>query len=124
MPLASVTGENAALAGIIGTGSVNTVPFTALHTGAGPGTTGANENANTGSYARQSTSWNTPSGGSVTNSSTLTFATAGTVPVTSTGGWSSGAYAGGAYSIGATLTSAVTAASISIAAGGLSLSAS
>lgn len=124
MALASVTAENAALNGLSGVGSSNVIPFVSLHVSTGPSTTGANENANTGSYARQACSWNAASSGSMTNSTALTFATAGTVAVTFIGTWSSGTYAGGTYAIGAALGSSVTAASITIAAGAITLSAS
>lgn len=123
MALASAAAENAALNGLDGTGATNVIPDTSLHT-ASPGTTGANENANTGSYARQATAWNAAASGAKTNSSSLTFATAGTIAVTHFGTWSSAVYASGTYAIGGALTSSVTAASITVAAGALSLSAS
>lgn len=122
MPLASAVAENAALAGLDGTGSTNVIPFVSLHS-ASPSTTGANENANTGSYARQACSWNAPSGGSRTNSSSLTFATLGTVAVSHFGTQSSATYAGGNYAIGGALGSSVTAASITIAPGAITLNA-
>lgn len=122
MALASATAENAALAGLAGTGSTNVIPFVSLHV-ATPSTTGASENANAGSYARQACSWNTPSGGTMTNSTALTFSTLGTVAVTHIGTWSSATYAAGTYAIGAALGSSVTAASITIASGAISLSA-
>lgn len=123
MALLSTVGANAALNGLAGVGSTNVIPDTALHT-ASPGTTGANENANSGSYARQATSWNAASGGAMTNSGGLTFSTGGTVPVTHVGQWSSATYGAGNYAIGAPLASSVTAASITIAAGALSYAAS
>lgn len=123
MARASAAGENAALAGIIGTGSTNTATHTALHV-ADPSTTGASENANAGSYSRLATSWNAPSGGSVSNSAGLTFTTAGTIAVLAVGEWNSITYAAGAYSIGAMLGASVTSASITIAAGALAYSAS
>lgn len=122
MALASSAAENAALNGLDGTGSTNTIPDVSLHT-ASPSTTGANENANTGSYARQACSWNAASGGAKTNSTSLTFATAGSTAVTHFGTWSSATYGAGTYSIGGALTSSVTAASITIAAGAIALSA-
>jgi hypothetical protein len=122
MALASATAENAALNGLAGVGSTNVIPDVSLHT-ASPSTTGANENANTGSYARQACSWNTASGGTMTNSTSLTFATAGSVAVTHIGTWSSATYGAGNYAIGGALASSVTAASITIAAGAISLSA-
>lgn len=122
MALASAAAENAALNGLDGTGSTNTIPYVSLHT-ASPSTTGANENANSGSYARQACTWNAASGGSKTNSTALTFSTLGTVAVTHIGTWSSATYGAGTYSIGAALGSSVTAASITIASGAITLSA-
>ena len=122
MALASAAAENAALNGLDGTGSTNVIPDVSLHT-ASPSTTGANENANTGSYARQACTWNAASSGSKTNSTALTFATAGSVAVTHFGTWSSATYGAGNYAIGGALTSSVTAASITIASGAITLSA-
>lgn len=122
MALASNAAANAALDGLDGTGSTNVVPYVSLHT-ASPSTTGANENANSGSYARQACSWNAAASGSKTNASSLTFATAGSVAVTHIGTWSSATYGAGTYAIGATLGSSVTAASITIAAGAITLNA-
>jgi hypothetical protein len=121
--LASAAAENAALNGLDGTGASNVIPNVSLHT-ASPSTTGANENANSGSYARQACSWNAASGGSKTNSTALTFTTAGTVAVTHFGTWSSATYGAGTYAIGGALTSSVTAVTITVAAGALTLSAS
>lgn len=123
MARASAAAENAALNGLDGTGSTNVIPDVSLHT-ADPGTTGASENSNTGSYARQACSWNAAASGSKTNSSALTFSTAGSVAVTHFGTWSSATYGAGNYAIGGALASSVTAASITIAAGAISLSAS
>jgi hypothetical protein len=107
-----------------GTGAVNLLTAVALHT-ASPGTTGTSENANAGSYARQATAWSSSSAGSAkTNSSALTFSTLGTIAVTHVAGWSSSAYAGGTYGMGAPLGSSVTAASITVASGAISLTAS
>lgn len=122
MALASTAAENAALNGLAGVGSTNVIPNVSLHT-ASPSTTGANENANSGSYARQACSWNAASGGAMTNSSALTFSTLGTVAVTHIGTWSSATYGAGTYAIGAALGSSVTAASITIAAGAISFTA-
>jgi hypothetical protein len=123
MPLASNTAANAALNGLDGTGASNVIPFVSLHS-ASPSTTGANENANSGSYARQSCSWNAAASGAKTNSSALTFSTLGTVACTHFGTWSSATYGAGNYAIGGALSASVTAASITIAAGAISLSAS
>lgn len=122
MALASTAAENAALNGLDGTGASNTIPDVSLHT-ATTSTTGASENANTGSYARQACTWNAASSGAKTNSTTLTFATAGSVAVSFVGTWSSATYGAGTFAIGAALASSVTAASITIASGAISLSA-
>lgn len=123
MARASVTAENASLNGLDGTGATNVIPDVSLHV-ADPGTTGASETANTGSYARQAASWNAPASGAKTNSGAMTFSTLGTVAVTHFGTWSSATYAAGTYAIGGALASGVTAASITIAAGALSLGSS
>jgi hypothetical protein len=104
---------------------VNQILAVALHTSTEPTvTTAANENANTGSYARQSCGWNAASGTTKTNSSSLTFSTAGTVPIPSLAGWSSATYGAGNKGIGAALGSSVTAASITVAGGAISLAVS
>lgn len=123
MPLASAAAANAALNGLDGTGASNTMTHVSLHT-ASPSTTGANENANTGSYARQACSWNAAASSAKTNSTALTFSTLGTVAVTHFGTWNNGTYGAGTYSIGGALSASVTAASITIAAGAITLSAS
>jgi hypothetical protein len=123
MALASTTATNAALDGLGGTGSTNLMTHVALHT-ATTGTTGTNENANTGSYARQACSWNAAAAGAKTNSTALTFSTAGSVAVTHVGMWNSATYAGGSFAIGAALGASVTATTITIAAGAISLTAS
>lgn len=124
MALASTTAANQALNGLDASGSpTNLIAHVSLHS-ASPSTSGANENANTGSYARQACTWNAASSSSKTNSSSLSFSTAGSVACTHFGGWSSGTYGGGTYGMGGALTSPVTATSITIAPGGLTLSAS
>lgn len=123
MALASSAAETAALAGLAGQNPSNVMPDVSLHT-ASPSTTGANENANTGSYARQACSWNAASGGTMTNSSSLSFSTAGSVAVTYIGTWSSATYGAGTYAIGAALGSSITATTITIAAGAITWSAS
>lgn len=117
MALASATAANAALDGVMALAT-----HLALHVGS-PGTNGANENADAGSYARQAVSWNAASSGSVTNSSAETFSTAGTAAVTHVGTWSSGTYGAGDFLIGAALSSNVTAASITVAAGAVTFTA-
>lgn len=119
MALASATAENQALDALAG-GTTNVLAYVALHTGS-PSTTGANENSG-GGYARQSCSWNAASGGAKTNSTALTFTTAGSTAITYVGTFS--AVTAGTYGIGAALGSSVTAASITVAAGSLSFSAS
>lgn len=123
MPLASPAAANAALNGLDGTGASNTMTHVSLHS-ASPGTTGANENANTGSYARQACTWNAAASSAKTNSTALTFSTLGSVACTHFGTWNNGTYAAGTYSIGGALSASVTAASITIASGAISLSAS
>lgn len=123
MALASANATNAALNGLAGVGNTNVITHVALHVSS-PGTDGSNENANSGSYARQACSWNAASGGSMTNSSALSFSTLGSVQVTHIGCWNSATYGGGNYAIGAALTAGVTATSITIAAGAITLSAS
>jgi hypothetical protein len=100
----------------------NQIADVALHT-ADPGTTGTSENANTGSYARQACTWNAASGSTKTNATSLGFSTLGTVPVTNAAGWSSATYGGGSYGIGVALGSSVTAASITVASGAITLTA-
>lgn len=123
MALASSAAENAALNGLAGVGSTNVIPDVSLHT-ATTSTTGASENANSGSYARQACSWNTASSGSMTNSSSLSFSTGGSVAVTHFGTWSSATYGAGTFAIGGALGASVTATTITVAAGALTLSAS
>lgn len=116
-------GASAALNGLDGTGSTNRIGNVALHTG-DTSTTGANENANAGSYARQACSWNASSAGSAkTNSTALSFQTAGSTAVPYFGGWDSATYGAGNFGIGGALASSVTAANITVAAGGLSIAA-
>lgn len=119
------TAKSQALNSLDASGSpVNQIAAVALHVG-DPSTTGANENANAGSYARQSCTWNASSAGSAkTNSTALTFATLGTVAVSWLAGWTVTTYAGGSMGIGAQLGSSVTAAAITVASGAISLTAS
>lgn len=115
MALASSTAENQALDALSG-GTTNVLAYVSLHS-ATPGTTGASEMSG-GGYARQACSWNAASGGAKTNSSALTFSTAGSTAVTYVGTFS--AATAGTYGIGAALGSSVTAASITVAAGSIS----
>jgi hypothetical protein len=121
MANASSTAENAALNGLDATSATNVIPDVSLHT-ASPGTTGASENANAGSYARQACTWNAASSGSKTNSTALTFTTAGSTAVTAFGTWSSATYGAGTYALGGNLTSSVTAVTITFATGSITIS--
>lgn len=124
MALASTSYANQALNALDATGSpVTLASHVALHV-ATTSTTGASENANAGSYARQACTWNAASSGSKTNSSSLSFTTLGTVAVTHFGTWSSATYGGGTFGIGGALSSSVTAVTITVAAGALTISAS
>jgi hypothetical protein len=121
--LMGTTGQTQALNSLDG-GTTNVLTAVALHT-ATPGTTGTSENANSGSYARQTTTWTASTAGSAkTNVSALTFSTLGTIAVSYVAGWSSATYGAGSYGIGAALNSSVTAASITIAIGAISFTAS
>lgn len=116
MALASPTALNQALDALSG-GATNLLGFIALHTGS-PGTTGLLEYAG---VTRQACTWNAAAAGSKTNSSALTFTTSGATPVTHLAGWS--LVSAGVYGIGAALTSNVTAATITVAAGAITFSA-
>lgn len=98
----------------------NLAAFVSLHT-ATTSTNGASE-ASGGGYARQACTWNAASGSTKTNSSALTFTTAGSTAVTHFGTWS--AVTAGTFGIGGALSSNVTAVTITIAAGALTISAS
>lgn len=115
MPGYSPTAANQALDALSG-GAVNVLGFVQLNT-ADPGTTGASEAAS----ARQACTWNPASGRSKTNSSALTFAPSAGVANTHFSTWS--AATAGTFGISGALTSAVTAASVTVAAGALTLSA-
>lgn len=123
MALASAAAANAALNGLDGTGSTNTVSHVSLHT-ATTSTTGAAETANSGSYARQACTWNAAGSSAKTNSTALTFSTLGTIAVTHIGTWNNATYGAGTFAIGAALGSSVTAATITVASGAISFSAS
>jgi hypothetical protein len=121
MARASTTAENFALGGLFAASQPTpstTAWWVSLHT-ADPGTTGASEYAG---VTRQQYSPGTPSGGSVSNTATMTFATSGASAVTHIGTFS--AVTAGNYQIGAALASSVTAASITFAAGAAAFSAS
>lgn len=116
MALASTTAENQALDALV-SGTTNVLAYVSLHTGT-TGTSGTNENSG-GGYTRQSCSWNAASSGTKTNSSALTFTTAGSTAITYIGTFS--ASTAGTFGVGAALGSSVTAASITVAAGAISL---
>ena len=117
MALASTTEANQALA-------TTGWAYVSLHT-ASPSTTGVNEVAG-GTYARVAVTWNSPSGGAVTNSNSLTINVPASTTVTHVGIWS--ALTTGTYYIGAALSPNVTtggsAGTATIAIGALSISAS
>lgn len=124
MALASATATNQALNGLDASGTpTNLISAVALHV-ATTSTTGASENANAGSYARQACTWNAASAGSKTNSTALSFSTLGTIAVTHFGGWSSTTYGAGTFGIGGALGASVTATTITVAAGALTITAS
>lgn len=119
----SAAAENAALNGIDGTGATNVMPDIALNV-SDPGTTGAGENANSGSYARQSSAMSAASGGTKVNSGTITFSTGGTVAVPYFSHWSSATYAGGTVGPAGALAASVTSTSIVFAPSSISFVAS
>jgi hypothetical protein len=124
MARASATAENNALAGIFAASAPTasaTSNWGSLHVG-DPGTTGASENANSGSYARIQYSAGTPASGAISNTGAMTFTTGGTVAVTHVGTWTSATYGAGTYNVGAALTSPVTAVTITFAVGAISFS--
>lgn len=98
--------------------------FVSLHT-ADPGTTGATE-VSGGTYVRVAVSWGAASGGAVANSGALTI----NLPASTTAGffgiWS--ASTAGTYYIGGALSPSVTtgasAGTVTIAVGGLTVTAS
>lgn len=117
MALASATSENQGLDAQTG-GTTNVFAYTSLHT-ATTSTTGASEYAG---VTRQATSWNAASGGAKTQSTSLSFTTSGATAVTYMGTFS--AVTSGTFGIGAQLGSSVTAATITVAPGADSYSAS
>jgi hypothetical protein len=115
---ASTTAENSALSSLVGT-----YIYLSLHS-ATPGTTGASEISG-GTYARVSVTWGTPASGSVSNTNTLTVNVPASTTVAFFGLWS--AATAGTYGIGGSLSSSQTfntAGTYTIAAGGLTLTAS
>jgi len=98
--------------------------YVSLHT-ADPTTTGGSE-VTGGTYARVAVTWNSPSSGSVTNSSALSINLPASTTASYFGVWS--AATAGTYYIGGALSPAITtgtsAGVVSIASGSLSVSAS
>lgn len=119
MALAGTTFLNQALDAGTG-GTTNVMAYVSLHS-ASPSTTGANEFTG-GGYARQACSWNAATSATKTNSSSLSFTTAGSTATTHFG--TSSAVSAGTYGIGGAWTSSVTAVTITVAAGALTISAS
>lgn len=116
MPGYSSVAANQALDALSG-GATNVLAYVNLNT-ADPGTTGASEATST----RQACSWNAAASRAKTNSSALTFTgQSGTTPCTHFSTWS--AASAGTFGISGALSSSVTAATITVAAGALSLSA-
>ncbi len=115
MPGYSVTAANQALDSLSG-GTVNVLAFSQLNT-ADPGTTGASESTS----ARQATTWNAAASRAKTNSAALTFSPAAGTANTHFSTWS--AVTAGTFGISGPLGSSVTAATVTVAAGGFSLSA-
>lgn len=119
MPGYSATFANQALdagTGALPGSPVNVLAFVNLNT-ADPGGTGASEATST----RQSCSWNNAATRAKTNSSALTFAPSAGVANTHFSTWS--AVSAGIFGISGALGSSVTAASVTVAAGALSLTA-
>jgi hypothetical protein len=96
--------------------SVNYMGFVNLNT-ADPGTTGASESTS----ARQACSWNTAASRSKTNSTALTFTPSAGVANTHFSTWS--LVSAGVFGISGALGSSVTAATVTVAAGALTVSA-
>jgi hypothetical protein len=122
MALASATAEDNALTGLI-----TDAAYLGINT-ATPGTTGASE-CSGGSYARVAITWGTASAGSIANITsalTVNIPSGDTVDYFSTWGASSGTGSGG-YQIGGALSASIdftTAGTLTIAVGGLTLTAS
>jgi hypothetical protein len=114
----SVSARNQALNGLDASGTpVNLMAYTNLNT-TDPGTTGAAE----ATSARQASAWNASSGGSKTNSGAMTFT--GQSSTTAHGFFSTWtALTAGTNGMNGTLTTPVTAATITVAAGALTINA-
>lgn len=98
--------------------------FVSLHT-ADPGTSGASE-VTGGTYARVAVAWGAASGGAVANSGALTINLPASTTAAYFGLWS--ASTAGTYYVGGALSPSVTtgasAGTVTIAAGGLTVTAS
>lgn len=117
MPGYSVTAANQALDALSG-GTTNVLGFVNLNT-ADPGTTGTPGEA---SSTRQACTWNAASARAKTNSSALTFTgQSSSTAHTHFSTWS--LVSAGVFGISGALSSSVTAATITVAAGALSISA-
>jgi hypothetical protein len=119
MPGYSVTAANQALDALGGSLNtpVNVIGFTQMNT-ADPGTTGASESTAT----RQASAWNAASARTKTNSGAMTFTgQSATTANSHFSTWS--AATAGTFGISGGLGSNVTAATITVAAGALTLSA-
>ncbi|HNW62739.1 MAG TPA: hypothetical protein PKJ32_07040 [Piscinibacter sp.] len=118
MPRIPTSGLNSA---VVAAGMTpGTTYYLSAHS-ADPGTTGASELSG-GGYARQAIVFGTATGGAIANNAAISIPNAGTTAVTHFGVWS--ASTGGTYLGGFPLASSVTAASISVAAGAVTLTAS
>jgi hypothetical protein len=117
MPGYSPTAAAQALDSLSG-GTVNVIAFVQLNT-ADPGATGASEATST----RQACTWNAANSGTrtKTNITAMTFAPTAGTPNTHFSTWS--ASTAGTFGISGALGSSVTAASVTVAAAALSLSA-
>ena len=121
MARASALATNNAIAGVFAAAQPTpstTNTWVSLHT-ADPGTTGASEYAG---VTRQQYSVGSPSGGSISNTATMTFTTSGATAVTHIGTWD--AVSAGNYRIGAALAASVTATTITFAPSAASFTAS
>ncbi len=118
MPRIPTSGLNSA---VVAAGMTpGTTYYLSAHS-ADPGTTGASELSG-GGYARQAIVFGSASGGVIANNAAITIPNAGSTAVTYFGVWS--ASSAGTYLGGFVLASPVTAASISVAAGAFTLTAS
>lgn len=107
---------NASLNAVDGTaGTTNYGAFVSQHTAA-PSNAGSNEYAST---TRQAETWNAAATHVKTNSGAVTFTNSGATPVTHVGTWT--LVSAGVFGIGIALGSSVTAATITVAAGALSI---